>query len=84
MDEKSYEMGLCTARRMMLLHLLRSMDIKTDMTSLELRVTQLEIERDEAISVMREICHNHGDNDWKDNLHLADILNKHLRNQLEE
>lgn len=39
-------------------------------------------ERQEAINALRSICEDHGDNDWNDNLHLADIINKHLGDNL--
>lgn len=35
-------------------------------------------ERQAAIQALRELCEDHGDNDWPDDLHLADIINKHL------
>ena len=40
-------------------------------------------ERVRAIEALREICGEFGDNDWSDNLHLADIIEKHLRKHLE-
>lgn len=39
-------------------------------------------ERSETISVLREICEAHGDNDWPDNLYIPDILRKHLEEYL--
>lgn len=41
-------------------------------------------EREQAIAVLRSICAEHGDNDWGENLHLADIIDKHLGKHLEE
>ncbi len=35
-------------------------------------------EREEAIAVLRDACTDFGDNDWPDNLHLSDIIDKHL------
>ena len=43
---------------------------------------RLMLERKAAIAVLRSICDEHGDNDWPDNLHLADIIEKHLGNYL--
>lgn len=40
-------------------------------------------EREEAIAQLRTICGEYGDNDWDNNLHLADILEKHLYKHLE-
>jgi truncated hemoglobin YjbI len=42
------------------------------------------IERQEAIARLRGLCEKHGDNDWPDSLHLADIIEKHLGDYLEE
>jgi hypothetical protein len=36
------------------------------------------IERQEAIATLRELCREFGDNDWADDLHFSDILDKHL------
>ncbi len=41
------------------------------------------LEREEAIAKLREICDRHGDNDWPNDLHLADIIDKHLLRHLE-
>ena len=40
-------------------------------------------EREQAISILRQVCDEFGDNDWPDNLHLADIIEKHLWRNLE-
>ncbi len=40
-------------------------------------------ERTEAIAMLRQVCERHGDLDWPDDLHLADIIEKHLWNSLE-
>lgn len=39
---------------------------------------QMILERESAISALRSACMDHGDNEWPENLHLADIINKHL------
>ena len=36
------------------------------------------LERGEAVAALRSICAEHGDNNWPDELHLADAINKHL------
>ena len=36
------------------------------------------IEREETISTLRDLCGQFGDNDWPDNLHLSDVIEKHL------
>lgn len=40
-------------------------------------------ERQEIIAKLREICKRYGDNDWPDDLHLADVIEKHLYDHLE-
>jgi hypothetical protein len=41
-------------------------------------------EREAAIASLRSVCHLHGDNNWDTDLHMADIINKHLANHLDE
>ncbi len=41
------------------------------------------LEREEAISTLRRVCGEFGDNDWEDNLSLPDIIEKHLARHLE-
>lgn len=41
-------------------------------------------ERESAVSALRKICRNWGDNDWDDDLSLADVIEKHLRRNLGE
>lgn len=38
------------------------------------------VERAEIVHMLRMICDTHGDNDWADDLHLADVIKKHLWN----
>jgi hypothetical protein len=35
-------------------------------------------ERIDVILFLRDICEEFGDNDWPDNLHIVDIIDKHL------
>jgi hypothetical protein len=48
-----------------------------------LTMEQVLAERAEAIATLRGICEEYGDNDWEDDLHLSDIISKHLGNYLE-
>ncbi len=41
------------------------------------------LEREAAIAQLRTICADHGDNDWDENLHLGDIIEKHLARHLD-
>lgn len=36
------------------------------------------LEREAAIAALRDRCRDYGDNDWAENLHLADVINKHI------
>jgi hypothetical protein len=40
------------------------------------------IEREEAVAALRSLCADFGDNDWPDDLHLADVIEKHLGKHL--
>ena len=40
------------------------------------------IERQETINALRDLCEQLGDNDWPDDLHLGDVIEKHLVNYL--
>lgn len=42
------------------------------------------IERADIVAQLRDVCDRFGDNDWPDNLHLGDVIQKHLVNYLEE
>ena len=44
----------------------------------------LQAELHDARVALRRLCADHGDNDWPDNLHLADALDKHLGKYLEK
>jgi hypothetical protein len=36
------------------------------------------LEREAAVSQLRSLCDDFGDNDWEPTLHLADVIDKHL------
>lgn len=40
-------------------------------------------ERAEAIATLRAVCERVGDDEWPDNLHLSDIIEKHLVRHME-
>jgi hypothetical protein len=42
------------------------------------------LEREAAVSQLRDVCEQHGDNDWPDDLHLGDAIEKHLARYLYE
>jgi hypothetical protein len=41
-------------------------------------------ERTETIALLRKLCGMYGDRNWKDNLHLTDIIEKHLIRHMED
>lgn len=41
-------------------------------------------EREEAINILRQVCARYGDNDWEENLHLGDVIEKHLWKHLSD
>lgn len=41
-------------------------------------------ERAQVVVLLRELCADFGDNDWPDNLHLYDVIEKHLARRLHE
>lgn len=40
------------------------------------------VEREGAVSQLRSLCAKFGDNDWDDDLNLADVIDKHLGDYL--
>lgn len=42
----------------------------------------LAIEREETVAALRSVCEEWGDNSWDDELHLADVVEKYLHNNL--
>lgn len=40
-------------------------------------------EREQTVAMLRQVCERHGDNDWDETLHLADVVDKHLMKHLE-
>ena len=39
-------------------------------------------ERVDVVALLRDLCAEFGDNDWEDNLHLRDVIDKHLARYL--
>ncbi len=76
-EERAYEQGSQMAWQAMLSECLRHLAPHGPLT-----VERLVLERAAAISVLRRLCADHGDNEWDDDLHLADILEKHLERHL--
>lgn len=77
-EELAYQAGSRRAWLAILGEALRGLGYKQS----ELDAERLALERSEAIAKLREICAAHGDNDWPESLHLADILERHLADYL--
>ena len=72
--EAAYESG---ARRAHLIHFTEALR-GLDRDGPEWTQKSWVAEREDAILTLRRICAQHGDNDWPDDLHLSDIIQKNL------
>lgn len=50
----------------------------------ELRAAVLLAQLEDVRAALRRVCEDHGDNDWPDNLHLGDVIEKHLGRHLDQ
>ena len=73
-EERCYIEGHRRAVLSMLQHCLSEFGAKDPETG---RTAWL-LERQEAVAALRSLCAEHGDNDWPDDLRLADVIDKHL------
>ena len=79
MSEQDYIRGSKSAYRSLLLLCIRELSPEIDDNII---IARLLAERDEAIGILRDVCKEHGDNKWEDNLYLPDIIEKHLSRYL--
>lgn len=77
MLDTSFVSGQRTAWMSLLSRCLKELSINEDISK-----EALILEREDAIQALRSLCADHGDNDWEEDLHLADVINKHLGNHL--
>lgn len=77
--EQAWLTGNRAAWRSMLGECLKHLGYNTDEAQ---RVSWI-TEREDIIAMLRQICEEHGDNDWPNNLHLGDVIEKHLWRHLE-
>ena len=77
-EEKAYIAGGRSAWRLMLQTALQHLGYDRA----EATEKRWILEREEAISRLRDLCGKFGDNDWPNELHLADIIDKHLGRHL--
>lgn len=70
--------------RMAWLHMLQECIRQLGITDPEIQKVAWASERLAAIHTLRMACDEYGDNDWEPNLHLSDIIDKHLVNYINE
>lgn len=76
-DDERHERGYIEGRRRTLLNQLR--EAVSGLVGLGLPVppvATLTAERQEAVARLRGLCADHGDNDWDDEDHLADVVDR--------
>ena len=73
-EESFYEQGLRAAWAAMLRQCVQQLGYKSDEVSKSAWI----LEREAAVAMLRVVCDQHGDNDWPEDLHLADVIEKHL------
>jgi hypothetical protein len=78
MDEASYEAGSRMAWRRMLQTAVMELGIEDPAAAQAAWI----LEREAAISALRRLCEEHGDNSWPSNLNLADVIEKYLGKHL--
>ncbi len=77
-EERAYEMGVSAAMRRVFQAIVK--DLGPENGSAE----RWRLERGAAVATLRGLCEDFGDNDWPDDLHLSDVIEKHLGRQLHE
>ena len=79
-EEEAYTRGSRAAWQLMLGECLKNLGYDGSETARLGWIT----EREAAVAALRSLCGEWGDNDWADNLHLADVIEKHLARHLDE
>jgi hypothetical protein len=77
--ERSYLEGRRRAYIDMLMRALEALGYRAHKAKVGLLVAEME----EAKQSLRDLCERHGDNDWRNDEHLADIIEKHLGRYLD-
>lgn len=80
----NYAQGVIEGTRQAWNTMLRLCLTGAGVTDTQAQVIMQASERADALKVLRQICAEHGDNEWEDSLSLADILDKHLFRHLED
>lgn len=76
--ERGYEAGKRQAALALLHQALKELDYQGD----EAARAKWIMEREQVIALLRRACARYGSNTWSNNLHLADVLGKHLFRQI--
>lgn len=77
-DERKWSEGYRAAWKGMLAESIRHLRGE----GVDLNAAAMLLEREEALVTLRDVCGQFGDNDWPNNLHLSDIIEKHLARNL--
>jgi hypothetical protein len=81
-EEDAYELGRRAACVRLLADLLRQLGY--DLADPEIHRAALIREREETIAQLRDVCEEYGDNEWSEELHLGDVVEKHLYRHLQQ
>jgi hypothetical protein len=81
-EDKAYEMGSQAAWRQMLSTALAN--LPGAMSAPERMLAARTAELHDVRMQLRALCAEFGDNDWPDELHLGDVIDKHLARHLYE
>lgn len=76
-EETAFEQGIRAGLLRTLRNTLSQLGYSDDLT-----VERMLLEREEAVMQLRDVCRYYGDNDWEPNLHLGDVIDKHLHSHL--
>jgi hypothetical protein len=77
--EDGYIRGVRAALTRMLAHCLSELGYEDT----EATRAKWVLEREATVAVLRGVCAAYGDNDWPDDLHLGDVVEKHLGRNLD-
>src|SRR3954466_10723573 len=83
-EEDEGEIGYVEGKRRALLGVLRHVLGELGVKDPEAGKVRWVIERQETVAQLRAVCADHGDNDWDEDLHLGDVIEKHLADPLRE
>jgi hypothetical protein len=74
MNERAFLEG----KRRVFIEMLETALVGLGIDDPEAKKAEWVLERQEIIAFLRDACAAYGDNDWPDELHLVDVLEKHL------